>query len=112
MAQLLSEGQSSSALAGRQRGLGQDENSGSNGGGTGFDSFEEFVQFALQKGPEYVRAWRQSGEKPAPDSSDARLAALEQRLRNLQNQSGGLGEGATLALSGAVAAGLVYIATR
>lgn len=112
MAQLLSEGQSSSALAGR-RGLGQDEDSGSGGSGsTGFDSFEEFVQFALQKGPEYVRAWRQSGQKPAPDSNDARLAALEQRLRNLQQQSGGLGEGATLALSGAVAASIVYIATR
>lgn len=111
MAQLLSEGQSSSALAGR-RGLGQGENSGS-GGPSGFDSFEEFVQYAIQKGPDYVRAWRQRSQKPAPDASESRLAALEQRLRNLQQQqTQGFGEASTLLLSGAVAAGLVYMATR
>lgn len=110
MAQLLSEGQSSRALG--RRPLGETDNGGDTSD-TPFDSVEDFVQYAIEKGPEYVAAWRQSGDSPAPNVSNARLRQLEQRIRNLQQgNEAGLGSAGTLAVSGIVAAGIVYVATR
>ena len=102
-------GQTPIRALGATRSLAQ--NGGEDQGSYDFDNPWEFAAYAIERGPDYIEAWRQTNRQPAPGVTDEDLLELLMQAQNQQQQTAGFGNAGTLILGGCAVAAIVYGAT-